>query len=144
MAPPRTWDETGKFCPDCEEKRPLEEFYVNQKGTRTVVSTRCRPHHTRYYDARRLEKHGSRAAARWYEKWGLTQEGYDALLESQGGVCAICERPARGGLMDHSLHVDHDHETGEVRGLLCRSCNTALHLLDDPAKRERALAYLGL
>jgi Recombination endonuclease VII len=53
---------------------------------------------------------------------------YEALLESQAGVCAICGRPPKPKA---PLHVDHDHETGDPRGLLCVRCNNALGLLDE-------------
>ena len=49
-------------------------------------------------------------------KYGLTLEEYDAMLEAQGGVCAICGEPRPE---ERTLHVDHDHETGAIRGLLC-------------------------
>ena len=52
--------------------------------------------------------------------YGLTVEEYDAMLAAQGGGCAICGRPPRA---DISLHVDHDHNTGAVRGILCFRCN---------------------
>jgi Autographiviridae endonuclease VII len=56
-------------------------------------------------------------------KYGITIEQYDAMLEAQGGGCFICGRPPRD---DISLHVDHDHSTGKVRGILCFCCNNAL------------------
>jgi len=73
-------------------------------------------------------------------KYGLTVEEYDAMLAAQGGVCAICRRPPRDG---SALHVDHDHATGEVRGLLCFTCNNALGDLGDEVERAvQVLAYL--
>jgi hypothetical protein len=73
--------------------------------------------------------------------FGITQADYDALLERQGGGCAICGKPP-GKI---SLHVDHDHETGEIRGLLCVGCNNALgQFHDDPALLYRAIDYVGL
>lgn len=73
-------------------------------------------------------------------KYGITLEEYDALLQQQGGTCAICRRPPRD---DISLHVDHDHETGARRGLLCFRCNNSLgDLEDDPDLLRRAAAYL--
>lgn len=51
--------------------------------------------------------------------YGITAEQYDEMLEAQGGVCAICERPPG----KQRLNVDHDHKTGLVRGLLCWECN---------------------
>jgi hypothetical protein len=56
-------------------------------------------------------------------KYGLTLEQYDAMLAAQGGVCAICHQPRPE---ERTLHVDHDHATGAIRGLLCFTCNNAL------------------
>jgi hypothetical protein len=83
--------------------------------------------------------------------YGITLEQYDALVERQGGVCAICQRPPAEG---KNLDVDHDHACcpdvrrargcgGCVRGLLCKSCNSGLHIVEQPDKHQRALAYLG-
>lgn len=68
------------------------------------------------------------------------------MLEVQRHVCAICFEPetttAKSG-EPRLLCVDHDHETGEVRGLLCSRCNTALGLFDDdPARLGVAMSYL--
>ena len=68
-------------------------------------------------------------------KYGMTIEQYDAMLEAQGGGCFICGRPPRE---DISLHVDHDHSTGKVRGILCFCCNNALaDFQEDPALLRR-------
>jgi hypothetical protein len=73
-------------------------------------------------------------------KYGITPEQYDEMLEAQGGGCAICHRPPRD---DISLHVDHDHETGAVRGLLCFRCNNSLgDLNDDAGLLQSAASYL--
>lgn len=66
-------------------------------------------------------------------KYGLTVEQYDQLYAHQGGRCAACRRV-------DDLCVDHNHETGEVRALLCHGCNTALGMLKDDPLRIRALA----
>ena len=60
--------------------------------------------------------------------YGLTQAAYDDILKQQNGRCAICER---GQKLDSVLCVDHDHDTGQVRGLLCNQCNTGIGLLQD-------------
>lgn len=71
-------------------------------------------------------------------KYGLPEGGYAALFKKQNGRCAICDR---SGL---KLHVDHDHSTREVRGLLCSSCNTGIgHLSDDIKRLESAITYLS-
>jgi hypothetical protein len=72
-------------------------------------------------------------------RFGLTPEDYDRMLDEQGGGCAICG-DAPGAT---ALHVDHDHDTGVVRGLLCFRCNSALgNLRDDPDTIGAALAYV--
>ncbi len=73
-------------------------------------------------------------------KYGITAEDYDRRLEEQGGVCAICKeaRPE-----ERTLHVDHDHDTGKIRGLLCFRCNNAIgDLRDDVDLVFRMLDYL--
>lgn len=63
--------------------------------------------------------------------YGITTEQYSELLESQGGGCAICDAPPPTETRKKFLVVDHDHETGKVRGLLCDTCNRGLGLLGD-------------
>jgi hypothetical protein len=75
-------------------------------------------------------------------KYGMTIEQYDAMLEAQGGGCFICGRPPRE---DISLHVDHDHLTGKVRGILCFCCNNALaDFQDDPSLLRKAASYVAV
>lgn len=75
----------------------------------------------------------------WKRKYGLTEASHAALLESQGGTCAICKRPQGARRMD----VDHCHENKRVRGLLCRNCNLVLgHGRNDPVLLRAAAKYL--
>lgn len=79
-------------------------------------------------------------------KFGLSMEDFDALYERQGKGCAICGAAKTVGKRGH-LHVDHDHISGNVRGLLCQRCNTALGLLGDQKSAvkkwtAKALRYL--
>jgi len=69
---------------------------------------------------------------------GMTLEEYDEMAAQQGGKCAICGSEPSG-----RLHVDHDHGTGRVRGLLCGGCNKSLGLMkDDPRRLLAAVEYL--
>lgn len=81
-----------------------------------------------------------------FTNYGITVEQYDALLLRQNYLCAICgtDRPANArGRAIRAFCVDHDHETGKVRGLLCQGCNRGLGLLkDDLTIVEAALRYL--
>lgn len=75
---------------------------------------------------------------KWY---GLTLERYDEMVAEQNGGCAICHDPPDG--KHQYFHVDHNHETGVVRGLLCSRCNTALGLFkSDVTRMEAAIRYL--
>lgn len=74
-------------------------------------------------------------------QYGLTCDQYDAMFAEQDGLCAICGQPERAlerGRI-RKLAVDHDHETGRVRGLLCYSCNVRLA---DGSWVAKAQAYL--
>lgn len=73
--------------------------------------------------------------------YGITIEQYEALFDLQNGRCFICRKPQ---LVRH-LAVDHNHETGRIRGLLCTWCNSGLGNFKDSAERlRRAAAYLDL
>lgn len=76
-------------------------------------------------------------------KYGLTVAQYDQLMAEQGGRCAICGTSGPDAARWGKLVVDHDHETGEVRGLLCSNCNCAIGLLgDSPEVLRSAAEYL--
>lgn len=76
-------------------------------------------------------------------RYGIDEGEYQRLLAAQGGVCAVCKQPPRhrnsaGDIQ--RLHVDHNHETGEVRGLLCLTCNRDLGIIEGPLF-DALLAY---
>lgn len=72
--------------------------------------------------------------------YGITPEQYAALLAAQDGLCAICRTDAWPG---KGPHVDHAHDTGRVRGILCGGCNNGLgRFADDPARLRAAAEYL--
>lgn len=98
---------------------------------------RCATHHREAKRAARDRAHETRIA----RVYGLTGAGYRRLLEIQDGRCFICRR-ARG--VTKKLSVDHDHKTGQVRGLVCRNCNVDLlgHARDDVNVFLRAIEYL--
>jgi len=72
------------------------------------------------------------------KKYNLTSVEYEKLLKGQNYVCAICS-----GTCSKKLAVDHDHITGQIRGLLCNNCNRGIgHLQDSPVILQSALNYL--
>lgn len=79
-------------------------------------------------------------AERLRRQYGTTPDKVAELFSRQKGNCAICVKPF---LNSKTRHIDHDHKTGVVRGLLCQRCNMALGLLDDsPSRLIAAAAYL--
>jgi hypothetical protein len=160
-----------KRCTKCGIEQPLANFY-RAAGTRDGFRGDCkscfqaraaaryrenpapmRERARRWQQAnpervaenlRRYKESGRKAEANrrshLKRKYGVTPEWYDEQLAAQGGGCAICGRPPRD---DISLHVDHDHRTGALRGLTCFRCNNALgDFGDDAALIEKAAAYL--
>jgi hypothetical protein len=110
----------------------------------------CQQAYNRAYYER--EKHSGKwdlysRAAGLKRRYGITEEDYEKLLEEQGGKCAICGstqgRVHTATGEPRHLAVDHDHETKEIRGLLCDPCNQGIGLLgDDPNRLVDAAAYL--
>jgi len=73
--------------------------------------------------------------------YGITLDQYHEILKDQGGVCAICSKPDE--VEGRRMAIDHDHDTGEVRGLLCGNCNRGLgNFQDNIEMLEKAKNYL--
>ena len=89
---------------------------------------------------------------RLFYRFGIRLSDYNRLLEKQNGVCAVCKKPETKGQRYNgvykvkSLQVDHCHDTGRVRGLLCWECNVGIVKIidDDVSKVRRAFEYLGI
>lgn len=83
-----------------------------------------------------------RQDAERYRKYGITGDEYDAMIEAQGYKCAICSEEFDTS-RQRSINVDHCHESGVVRGLLCKDCNTGLgHFRDNINTLISAATYL--
>ncbi len=124
-----------KRCPGCDQTKPLEEFCrdVNGKFGRAFY---CKPCHNRKGKESR-ERNGGARRYKLIAKYGLEPSDVDRLIEGQNGVCACCQ-------IGPAEHVDHDHETGMVRGILCVNCNSGMGMLgDNPDVLRRAIYYLG-
>lgn len=117
-------DGLSHYCKSCNyERSHTPEYEENMRKY-------YRKHHIAHRKA--AEKRGKAYHIHIY--WPhLTKEEaraeYDKLFQQQNERCAICERPQ--SVLKYSLSVDHDHATGQVRGLLCHSCNRALGMLHD-------------
>lgn len=130
----------SSICKDCFKEWQAHPTEPGQKVPAArpapYPGPRCATHHRENRRAARERAH----AAMVQRTYNLKPGDYEKLYQAQGGHCAICER-ATGAT--RKLSVDHDHETGEVRGLLCRPCNNMLgHSRDDWHMFARATRYL--
>ena len=128
-----------KTCTKCGEEKPLPKYYPKY-GTNQLRS-QCKTCDNKRGEARKRRKHGGVRGLWLFKQYGISLEDYETLLEAQNGTCAICEA---GCANEEYLRVDHDHDTGEVRGLLCHSCNSGIGFLkDSPEVVLQALEYLS-
>lgn len=111
-----------KVCTGCDVDKPISEYTVHIYSPDGIYSRCKRCVKSRIY----------------LTKYGLTIDEFDEMVERQAGLCLICSLP-----LEVNPHLDHDHETGEVRGVLCAMCNKGLgHFRDSEELLLSALAYL--
>lgn len=123
-----------KECKKCGVVKPSSSFY-NDKNRADGKYPYCKECQATVQEGRLKERQD------YYRRWkyDVAPEEYESKLKEQDGRCAIClvnftKRPP---------HLDHDHETGSFRGILCSGCNTGLGLFkDDPVSLRRAIAYI--
>lgn len=137
----------NKVCTDCKLSKDSSEFGVrkDENGIFKYFRSNCRPCESqRYRKWYQVNKEKSAAYSRksgLMSRHGMTLEEYESINTSQKGICAICKNPPRGGYKH--LVVDHCHETGNIRGLLCNTCNRAIGLFkDSPELLSNASEYL--
>jgi len=144
------------LCTRCNEEKEWVEFYlrteVSKKTGLKLRYSHCRACHR---EQRRIDypRHRDREK-NWNlrTKYGIGKDEYNVILEAQGGTCKICnkvghirKKGSRKGKAGTPipLGVDHNHETGQIRGLLCLNCNTGIgHFKDDVDLIKKALKYL--
>ena len=154
----------NKVCTKCKKEKPLEDFGVSpftRNGKRAACKECCNkaarerywknPKKARTNARKRYKNNDFQKAKKRYrkkdlkKKFGMTVGEYDEMLKQQKGVCAICGRPEdklfKGQII--ALSIDHDHKTGQIRGLLCSHCNTMLGLARENTHiLTRAISYL--
>lgn len=137
-----------KMCTKCKIEQPLENF-GNNKSYPDGLAYYCKSctsayHKARYNDPKYKDYQRDSSLRATY---GISLEEYRMMLDEQNGVCAICEQPERRKHPKSSdpmlLAVDHDHVTGQIRSLLCATCNFMLgHAQDDVSILAKAIQYL--
>lgn len=112
-----------KRCPMCSEEKTWTEYSFN-KQVRDGCATYCKACSVKrmvQWQRDNREKYRERVR-NW--RFGITTEQWNVAFEAQGQCCALCQSPTPSGKW--GWHTDHNHETGEFRGILCLPCNYAL------------------
>lgn len=137
-----------KMCYTCKQTKPIEEFHLRKRGDpirgRMSDCKDCQKARLRGRYHRSDDKERHRIVLRSHN---VTKEQYAAMLEAQDGVCSICKQKEtamdpRTGLT-RNLSIDHNHETGAIRELLCSRCNIMIGLAKDNIETlTNAIRYL--
>ena len=121
-----------KRCPDCHQWKPESDFPRN-KNYKDDGHPSCKPCHNARGKESKQRLYGGSRHYHLMRRYGIGAAEFDALVALQGGVCPICGR-------ETPEHVDHDHVTGAVRGILCFNCNGGLGQFRDSTDALRAAA----
>ena len=152
---PISEDAIIKTCTKCKREKPLIEFYSDDRATDKLMSA-CRDCHMKLTNTyaqtekgkvvgqrarnKRRKTKGTRQDQLKY-RYGITQDDYNQKFNEQKGCCAICGK--HQSEFKRRLCVDHNHKTGNVRGLLCINCNRNLSVLENKQFIEKSKIYLG-
>ena len=130
----------SKQCSTCGEHKALDQF-GKMKTSKDGLRGQCNPcRNKKKYEWKSLNKDIVRNSI-LKGTYGISLDDYNAMLERQSGKCAICKTTDPG--RRNKFCVDHNHRTGEVRGLLCEECNLGIgKLKDDPEILRKAATYL--
>ena len=130
------------ICSYCKKDKDISCF-SNNKSRKTGKNTMCRECFKQYNANYSPQKRRARGIRRAY---GLGWDIYTRMYQEQNGKCAICNKDIKLiGLMNikDGAHVDHDHKTDKIRGLLCSNCNSGIgHLQDSMELLQKAILYL--
>jgi recombination endonuclease VII len=124
-----------KQCLDCNKILDIQYFprFSSRRDGRHSYCKRC---FAKRCEDSKVKLHGSTRDFHLKRRYGLTSADVDRMIGAQGGVCAVCRRR-------DPQHVDHDHRTGRVRGILCSLCNQGLGNFDDDVEvMAAAIAYV--
>lgn len=148
----------AKRCSKCKIEKPHSEFFKKATG-RDSLTASCKDCHylkrKRYFESEKGREVHRLSNAKYHRtergqvmrrkhhlkrNYGITLEQFAALIEKQKGLCDCC-----GDVLGEpkQTHVDHDHETGEIRGVVCGPCNRTIgHSLESTERLDRAIRYL--
>ena len=141
-------DTVTKVCTRCLTEQPLENFGSRGGSEKHLLKSWCKvchfKEHKNWVGNNESKVREYRAKDPWTftkrcKRHNITQQEFWSIYEEQDGTCPICD----SAIQAEDSAIDHNHETGEVRGILCKKCNRALGLLgDNPKNLFRAEHYL--
>ena len=140
-----------KKCSSCGTTKPLFANFYKQEANRDGYRGICkacteikRKKRGREGERARRKASGAQHNAYYKRHYGLSDTDVELIKDVQGGRCAICNSPERPEIgKAGKLYVDHCHETGEVRGMLCNNCNSGLgQFRDNIESLDEAIRYL--
>lgn len=123
-------------CARCSAKKPVDAFHRNGQRGRHSWCKDCYNAWARDHRNRKISPE-ARVRNNLWSRYRLRPEDVEAMLADQNGLCALCgNEPTRPV-------IDHNHETGEARGVICHGCNIKLPAVEDSEFLAAALRYLG-
>lgn len=135
-----------KTCIECGLELPANsKFFTRKELSPDGLEYRCRECNRKIHNKYYLENSAKILSKKREKTYGLSHDEYKRLLRKQEEVCAICGKPETLKIKGKvaTLSVDHNHNTGEIRGLLCSRCNRGLGVFnDDIGLLKKAVAYL--
>jgi hypothetical protein len=135
-----------KLCTACGVTKPIDQ-YNKRAASKDGLNGWCRPcvnaKSLAWYRGNRERVKKNHREYMLRSQYGIGEAEFQRLLKLQGSKCALCPVTFSTEGSRRNLCVDHDHDTGQVRGLLCARCNTSIGQLGDSAEGlRRALAYV--
>lgn len=130
----------SKYCKKCDSEKPIEEFWKNQCSCIVCHKYMQKTHWKSRTPLKRLEQHLK-------YKYGISHAEFLKAWDAQSGNCAICEIELPDLMVYDNRRrgyaIDHNHETGQFRGILCLKCNSLLGMASDSADvLKSAIKYL--
>jgi len=121
-----------KWCSKCDKWKPLSEFGMKKYKDQKIFRSQCKTCGNLLSKECRDKDGGSR-----YTKYGITKEIFDECIKKNNNCCPICNKQLK------KSHIDHDHKTGEFRGVICFKCNGLLGMCgDDINILKNSIEYL--
>jgi RNA polymerase-binding transcription factor DksA len=133
------------YCPACKMEKDQDDFYIRKSGKNPSCCKECSKDKSNEYYRNNKSHIKQDRSNQWKSKlkakYGLSDIEYERMYKDQNGLCKICETP----IEYRKLCVDHDHNTGTIRGLLCMPCNIRLGVIENVDKLgflEKMLSYI--